>query len=215
MKKLGWSIYILILVFLTAPFIFASGGPPIFGYIPTMAELETELGSVNILIETEIDASSELLAIMDDETGTGALVFGTAPTIATPIMTIDEIAKSADTVALTAAECSNTLITNYGWDGADDQTFTLPSIATYAGTAAYKFKFFVAVATAGGDTYFDTADGTTQIYLDGVSVGDGERIWLDDPAIASSISCHSVSFDGSTGDWICDSINGAWADKGS
>ena len=37
--------------------------------------------TINILLETEIDASSELLAIMDDETGTGALVFGTAPVI--------------------------------------------------------------------------------------------------------------------------------------
>ena len=35
----------------------------------------------NILRETEIDASSELLAIMDDETGTGALVFANSPTI--------------------------------------------------------------------------------------------------------------------------------------
>ena len=31
--------------------------------------------SVNILLETEIDASAELAAIMDDETGTGLLVF--------------------------------------------------------------------------------------------------------------------------------------------
>lgn len=37
------------------------------------------------LLETEIDASSELLAIMDDETGTGVLVFGTAPTFTTSI----------------------------------------------------------------------------------------------------------------------------------
>ena len=34
-----------------------------------------------------MDASSELLAIMDDETGTGALVFGTAPTIDSPTFT--------------------------------------------------------------------------------------------------------------------------------
>lgn len=39
----------------------------------------------NILLETEIDASSELLAIMDDETGTGLLTFATAPTFTTSI----------------------------------------------------------------------------------------------------------------------------------
>lgn len=37
------------------------------------------------LKETDIDASSELLAIMDDETGTGVLVFGTSPTFTTGI----------------------------------------------------------------------------------------------------------------------------------
>jgi hypothetical protein len=42
-------------------------------------------GTDNILLETEIDASSELLALMDDETGTGVLVFGTAPTFTTSI----------------------------------------------------------------------------------------------------------------------------------
>ena len=35
--------------------------------------------TINILLETEIDASSELLAIMDDETGTGLLTFATNP----------------------------------------------------------------------------------------------------------------------------------------
>lgn len=46
----------------------------------TEAEVQTAWGSVNILLETEIDASSELLALMDDETGSGLLVFGTSPT---------------------------------------------------------------------------------------------------------------------------------------
>ncbi len=53
----------------------------------TVGEIETATGSVNILLETEIDASSELLALMDDETGTGALCFATSPTIATPVLT--------------------------------------------------------------------------------------------------------------------------------
>lgn len=42
--------------------------------IDTVAEMETAEG-VNVLLETEIDASSELRAIMDDESGTGALLF--------------------------------------------------------------------------------------------------------------------------------------------
>lgn len=44
--------------------------------VDTIAEIETAIGgATNILTETEIDASSELAALMDDETGTGALVF--------------------------------------------------------------------------------------------------------------------------------------------
>lgn len=48
----------------------------------TESEVQTAWGSVNILLETEIDASSELAALMDDETGSGgALVFASGPTL--------------------------------------------------------------------------------------------------------------------------------------
>ena len=50
----------------------------------TEGEVQTAWGSVNILLETEIDASSELLALMDDETGSGALTFATDPTLVGP-----------------------------------------------------------------------------------------------------------------------------------
>lgn len=54
--------------------------------VNTAAELETALDGINVLLETEIDASSELLALMDDETGTGLLVFATSPTFTTSIV---------------------------------------------------------------------------------------------------------------------------------
>jgi len=73
-----------------------------FDTIDTAAELDTIVADENILIETEIDASSELLAIMDDETGTGVLVFGTAPTfttnITTPQVTFTDADASPDAV---------------------------------------------------------------------------------------------------------------------
>ncbi|MBU1173375.1 MAG: hypothetical protein KKD44_27725 [Proteobacteria bacterium] len=53
--------------------------------VNTITELETALDAENVLIETEIDASSELLALIDDETGTGLVVFGTSPTFTTGI----------------------------------------------------------------------------------------------------------------------------------
>jgi hypothetical protein len=50
--------------------------------LDTIAELETQLGSVNVLLETEIDAASELAALLDDETGSaggGVPVFSINP----------------------------------------------------------------------------------------------------------------------------------------
>jgi hypothetical protein len=56
-------------------------------------------GSVAVYNDDEIDASSELLAIVQDETGTGLLVFGTSPNFTTDI----GYANSADDDALAAA----------------------------------------------------------------------------------------------------------------
>ena len=41
----------------------------------TEGEVQTIWGTVNIILETEMDASSELRALVDDEEGTGALLF--------------------------------------------------------------------------------------------------------------------------------------------
>ncbi len=68
----------------------------------TESELEAQITDMaNILQEDEIDASSELLAIMDDETGTGLLVFGTSPTIQTS--TLKATTDGADVVIATMA----------------------------------------------------------------------------------------------------------------
>ena len=65
------------------------------------------------LVGDEIDASSELLAIMDDESGTGALLFGTSPTIATPALTRPvKVLTGAGPHTLTAAECKSSFVTN-------------------------------------------------------------------------------------------------------
>jgi len=125
------------------------------------------------------------------------------------------IEKSADTVTLTAIECSDTLITNRGWDGADDQTFTLPDADTVVGKGL-KFKFLAVKASAAtADTYIDTEGATTKIYLDGVAGTDGHRIWFEEIAIGEGFVCQTATIDGTTYDWFCDSINGFLADVGS
>ena len=121
------------------------------------------------------------------------------------------VEKSADAVTLTVAECSKTLVTNRGWDGNDDQTFTLP-----ASKAGLKFKFLaVKVSTATADTYIDTEGSTTNIYLDGIAVGDSERVYTQEVAVGEGIVCHTFTIDGTTYDWACDSVNGTWEDAGS
>lgn len=56
--------------------------------VDTLGEIETIIGSQNILLETEIDACSELVALLDDETGTcGGAVFSTSPTLTSPVFT--------------------------------------------------------------------------------------------------------------------------------
>lgn len=84
----------------------------------TEGEVQTAWGIVNILLETEIDASSELLAIMDDETGTGLLAFATSPNFTTDI----GFANSADDDVLAAAGDSalNTLDEQLSFHSAAD-----------------------------------------------------------------------------------------------
>jgi len=83
----------------------------------TEGEVQTVWGSVNILLETEIDASSELASIMDDETGSGALVFGTSPTFTTqitcPLIIGTNIKPSADsTTAIQLQNAAGTSVLN-------------------------------------------------------------------------------------------------------
>ena len=125
-----------------------------------------------------------------------------------------QVDKSAETVSLTVPECSDTLITTRGWDGNDDQTFTLPDADTSVG-AGLKCKILMAVTSATDSFYLDTEGSTTNIYLDGTAIGDAERVWTEFPTVGESIVCHSATLDGTTYDWFCDSIVGTWLDKGS
>ncbi len=54
------------------------------GTIDTEAEFETHVAGLNFLISTEMDTSAEYIALLTDETGTGAIVFGTSPTLVSP-----------------------------------------------------------------------------------------------------------------------------------
>lgn len=119
---------------------------------------------------------------------------------------------------LLVAECRDTLITTQGWNGTADITFNLPDISAYDGTEGVlnvKFLDSKGMQDADTDMYIDP-DASTQIVLDGTITGtDGDRIWWDDIVIYSGAVCHS-DYDATLGGyWVCDSINGLAADKGS
>lgn len=60
----------------------------------------------NVIRFNNIDKSSEVAAILDDETGTGALVFGTSPTITTPTLTSPYIADFSNSKHTHLADAS-------------------------------------------------------------------------------------------------------------
>ncbi len=126
-----------------------------------------------------------------------------------------QVDKSTDAVTLTVLETSDTVITNRGWDGVDDQTFTLPDADTDVGKGLKSKLLGIVPSGSTADTYIDTEGTTTKIYLNGTVGADGHRIWTEEIAIGDSIVCHTATLDGTTWDWFCDAINGTWLDKGS
>jgi hypothetical protein len=98
-----------------------------------------------VILSTEMDTSAEVAAIVGDETGSGALVFGTSPVLTTPNIgaatatSVNGLTLTATTGTLTLANGS-TLITS----GANSITFTstgtttltLPTTGTLCTTAS-------------------------------------------------------------------------------
>lgn len=73
----------------------------------TIGEIETATG-VNIILNTEIDTSAELAAILGDETGSGLAVFATSPTLTTPNIGV-ATATTVNKVTITAPASGSTL----------------------------------------------------------------------------------------------------------
>ncbi|MBI2627401.1 hypothetical protein HYW72_00535 [Candidatus Nomurabacteria bacterium] len=136
----------------------------------------------NVLLETEIDASSELLALMDDETGTGALVFGTSPDITTSITTPSTTFALLNTTATTVNAFGATTTLNIG--------ASATTVLNFGGsTTAAEFRFlepsasgtnysaFKAVAQGANITYsLPPTVGAAGTYLKDVA-GDGVLTW--------------------------------------
>jgi hypothetical protein len=142
-------------------------------------------------------------------TGTGTpsasnrFVTEDAFTVGTPFV-VKEIVKNS-TATLTAAECSNTVISNYGQSA--EMTLTLP-------TATAGLSFIFTVTTTGYAVHLK-AGASDKIYLDGVALSDGYKVSCASPSVADAIIFYSFKADASTYDWIAHTQNGTWVNGGA
>lgn len=115
-----------------------------------------------------------------------------------------EVVKAA-TASLTAAECSNTIINNYGQSAAS--TLTLPVAAAGLGG-------ILVVGTSGYALHLKAGSGD-KLYLDGFALDDGDKASNSSPAVGDYITFWSFKTGASAWDWIAKSGDGTWTDGGA
>lgn len=111
-------------------------------------------------------SSANLLAAVTDETGTGALVFATSPTLVTPTLGV-ATATSINKVAITAPSVSATLTI------ANGKTLTANSSLTLAGVDAKTLTVNNTLTLAGTDSKSLTLTGSLTIGADTSITGGG------------------------------------------
>jgi hypothetical protein len=125
--------------------------------------------------------SAQLAGVISDETGSGALVFATSPTLVTPTLGVAS-ATSVNKVAITAPATSATLTI------ADGKTLTASNTLTFTGTdtSSVAFGSGGTVAYTGGTLAQFAA--TTSAELAGVisdETGSGALVFASSPALVS------------------------------
>jgi len=141
----------------------------------TMAELDSLIADANVLSEEEIDASLELLTLMDDKTGTGLLTFATSPTFTTSI--------NLGATGVSVSDDADGAITFLGISGGYDENFTINlddvenTIGVSSSTGVTGFNFGTIDITAGdinsaGNLYFSV----NEMYLSAPNVDDSDYL---------------------------------------
>lgn len=102
--------------------------------------------------------SSQLAGVISDETGSGALVFATSPTLVTPVLGV-ATATSINKVAITAPATSATLTI------ANGKTLTANASITVTGTDGSALSLAGNLTTAGAFAITFTATATTTLTL--------------------------------------------------
>lgn len=118
---------------------------------------------------------------------------------------ITHIVKAA-TATLTAAECTSTIIENYGQSAAN--TLTLPA-------AAVGLNFIAQVFTIGQGAFNIKAGTGDKIYFDGTALDDGDKVSCATPVVGNFITFWVIKSGASTYDWMAASGQGTWTDGGA
>ena len=113
-------------------------------------------------------SSANLAAALTDETGTGAAVFGTSPTIATPVISSPKISSTytAKTAAYTFASGDEGQL--FSMNNAATQQFNIPTDATFNFAVGTEINVFW-ITGAGQPTIGAVTPGTTTVISTGAT----------------------------------------------
>jgi len=154
-----------------------------FGAGGTVAYTSNNLGAF------AATTSSQLAGVISDETGSGALVFATSPTLTTPTLGVAS-ATSINKVAITAPATSATLTI------ADGKTLTASNTLTFTGTDTSSVAFGTGGTVAYTANKLSVFAATTSSELAGVisdETGTGVLVFGTSPSFTTGINAASTT----------------------
>jgi len=155
--------------------------------IPSTKTLVVTTDKLSILAAT---TSAELAGVISDETGTGALVFGTSPTIATPVISSPKISStySAKTAAYTFASGDEGQL--FSMNNAATQQFNIPTDATFNFAVGTEINVFW-ITGAGQPTIGAVTPGTTTVISTGATSATPKLRVVNSGATCKKIAANS------------------------
>lgn len=173
-------------------------GTPTSGTLSNCTGLPISTGvsglGANIATFLANPTSANLASAVTGETGTGALVFGTSPTLVTPTLGVAN-ATSINKVAITAPASNATLTI------ANGKTLTVSNTLTFTGTDSSSINFGAGGTVAYTSNNLGVFSATTSEQLRGVisdETGTGVLVFGTDPNVIRPKITGAATFNGST-----------------
>lgn len=121
------------------------------------------------------------------------------------VKNIVEVIQPATDI-LTAAECTGTVINNYGQTV--ENTQTLPAAAT-------GLNFIAVIATTGAGAFHIKSGAGDKIYFDGIALDDADKVSCTTPTVGDFITFCAFQTGADAYDWFAASGAGVWTDGGA